>query len=293
METIQSGCKVNLFLNVLRKREDGFHELETVMQPLALFDRLSIVSKSEPGIELACDHPEVPLGADNLIHRAASRFQERFGRSEGLQISLEKRIPVAAGVGGGSGNAAATLLGLNRYYDEPLSLETLEEIGAELGSDIPFFLRPGPALATGRGERVESLAPFELLSGAGLVLVNPGFGISTPWAYQNLDLAENPGNRPDQTAAEFVAQLRTGEWDRFTNSLFNSLEQPVFKKYPVLYEVRQALVDAGADAALLSGSGATVFGLVRSFSDAETVRQGFLERYGESCWSHCLPLGPA
>ena len=164
MHTVRSGCKINLLLNILRRRDDGFHELETVMQPIGLFDELSLERSNHTGIELSCSHPEVPLGPENLVCRAAQLFQETIGETDGLRIHLEKNLPVAAGVGGGSGNAAATFLALNALYDQPLEHRVLESLAANLGSDIPFFLQSGPGIATGRGEKIERLAQLQSLA---------------------------------------------------------------------------------------------------------------------------------
>ncbi len=177
----QSPCKVNLVLNVLARRADGFHELETLLQPLPLYDRLTF-ERAEVGIQLTCNIPNLPTDSQNLVWRAAAMFLEAAGIRAGLRIDLQKEIPLAAGLGGGSGNAAATLLGLNEMFDCPLSAERLNQIAASLGSDVPFFLQNNPALATGRGEKIQPLEPFAALPGAALLLVHPGFGVSTPWA---------------------------------------------------------------------------------------------------------------
>jgi 4-diphosphocytidyl-2-C-methyl-D-erythritol kinase len=289
MHTVRSGCKINLLLNILCRRDDGFHELETVMQPIGLFDELSFERGNHTGIELSCSHPQVPLGPENLVCRAARLFQETIGDADGLRIHLEKNLPVAAGVGGGSGNAAATFLALNALYDQPLEHRVLESLAANLGSDIPFFLQSGPGIATGRGEKIERLARFSMFDEACVVLVNPGFGVSTPWAYKNLRLDETEVE-PSIPIDSFVDALKKGDWERVIEGMYNSLEQPVFKKYPVLKIIQSELVNAGADGALLSGSGATVFAIVRDRQLGEAVRQRFLSSYGSQCWSQVVPL---
>lgn len=290
MHVEKSGCKVNLLLNILRRREDGFHELETVMQPIPLYDDLTFEKCSQTGIHLECSHPGVPTGAENLIFRAARAFQEASGIREGVRIRLEKNLPVAAGVGGGSGNAAATLIGLNRLFGEPLSADALVPLAADLGSDVPFFLQSGPAIAIGRGEQVDSLAPFEILQGAAILLVNPGFGVSTPWAYKNL-IPEDLSSEKALAAKEFVSVAQSGDWESFIGSLYNSLERPVFAKYPVLSIIKETLIECGADGALLSGSGATVFGLVREQKNAEGIKQRFASAYGSDCWCEIVSFG--
>src|SRR5436190_5289571 len=152
----QSPCKVNLLLNILGKRADGFHELETVMHPVPVCDTLSF-ARDGNGIELACSDPALPTNSSNLVWRAARAFLENAGIVSGVRIHLEKRIPMEAGLGGGSGNAATTLLGLNELFGSPLTPHSLQELAAALGSDVPFFLQGKPALGTGRGERIEAL----------------------------------------------------------------------------------------------------------------------------------------
>lgn len=289
MLTIHSGCKINLFLNVIRRRDDGFHELETLIQPLPLYDQLSFERSEVPGIRLRCSHAEVPTSSDNLIVRAVSRFYQELGEAAGIDVHLDKRLPVAAGVGGGSGNAAAALRAMNELHEHPLAAPDLLGLAAELGSDVPCFLHNGPSLATGRGELVESLSDFALLAEAAVVLINPGFGVPTPWAYQNLRLDEE-GGRSGLSAGGLIEQLRSDDWDGFLAGLFNSLEQPVIKKFPVIRLIRDGLVAAGADAAMMSGSGATVFGLVRDRSLAAGVLERFLDGYGSQCWSQIVPM---
>src|SRR5512137_1804266 len=167
-----SPCKVNLLLNILGKRPDGFHELETVMHPVALCDRL-VFERGGQGIQLTCSDPALPTDSGNLVHRAAAQFLQAAGIGEGVCIHLEKRIPLAAGLGGGSGNAATTLLGLNELFGHPLGPAQLHTLAAALGSDVPFFLQSKPALATGRGEKVESLDVFPCLRQAAILLVHP------------------------------------------------------------------------------------------------------------------------
>src|SRR5438105_1630674 len=152
----QSPCKVNLLLNILGKRPDGFHELETVMHPVDVFDRLTFARGSQ-GVQLTCSEPSLPTDSRNLVHRAATSFLQAAKINDGVRLHLEKRIPLAAGLGGGSGNAATTLLGLNELFGGPLGPEQLQILAASLGSDIPFFLQGKPALATGRGENIQPL----------------------------------------------------------------------------------------------------------------------------------------
>src|ERR1043166_2699702 len=167
----KSPCKVNLLLNILGKRADGFHELETVMHPVNLFDEMDFARVTR-GFHLTCSDPTLPTDAGNLVHRAATLFFQKTEIRDGVRIHLEKKIPLAAGLGGGSGNAATTLLGLNEIFGKPLSFRILHDLAATLGSDVPFFLQSRPALATGRGEKIEPLEPFPALRGAALLLIH-------------------------------------------------------------------------------------------------------------------------
>src|SRR5438309_4847915 len=169
----KSPCKVNLLLNILGKRPDGFHELESVLHPVGLYDHLRF-TRGGRGIQLACSDPALPADERNLAHRAAASFLQAARLDEGVRIELEKKIPLAAGLGGGSGNAATTLLGLNELFGKPLSVKALHDIAATLGSDIPFFLQSKPGLGSGRGEKIQSLDFFPAMQGAAFVLIHPG-----------------------------------------------------------------------------------------------------------------------
>lgn len=278
-----SRCKVNLLLNILGQRPDGFHELETVMHPLRVCDRL-VISRSAQGIQLRCNHPALPTDSGNLVYRAAALFLQAAALPEGVHIELEKQIPLAAGLGGGSGNAAATLLGLNELFDNALPPQRLQQLAAELGSDVPFFLQEHPALGTGRGDQIQSLPDFRALAGASFLLVHPGFGIATAWAYQNL--ARFPAalqGRPGR-ARKLIARLQSAELESATNEFYNSLEAPAFEKFPLLVLFQEFMRQNGAVGTLMSGSGSTTFALVRSRAAAETLAEKFKSKFGDSNW---------
>src|SRR5438874_369631 len=169
----QSFGKVNLLLNILGRRPDGFHELETVLYPIGVYDRLSL-ARAPRGVQLTCSDPALPTDSRNLVFRAAELFLQAAKIKDGVRLHLQKQIPVAAGLGGGSGNAATALLGLNELFGKPLEAARLDEIAAALGSDIPFFLQSNPALATGRGEKIQGLEAFRLLRGRAFLLIHPG-----------------------------------------------------------------------------------------------------------------------
>lgn len=286
---LPSPCKVNLILNILGKRPDGFHELETVMQPVPVFDTI-VCEDGGSGITLACNHPDLPTGSENLVYRAAEKFQKAAGSEAGLRIRLEKRIPLAAGLGGGSGNAATTLRALNELWGHPLGAAQLQELAAELGSDVPFFLQDRPALGLGRGEKVQPLDCFPALRGIWIILIHPGFGVSTPWAYKNLarfpaDLNGRPGR------AQKLVQALNGNLEEAAADFCNSLEAPVLKKFPLLEIFQEFLRAHGALVALMSGSGSTTFALARGEEAARGLKDKFTVKFGNFCWVEMAPLG--
>jgi 4-diphosphocytidyl-2-C-methyl-D-erythritol kinase len=283
-----SSCKVNLILNILGKRPDGFHELETVMHPVGLHDVLTF-ERGGTGIQLTCSNPELPVDSKNLVFRAAEAFQRKANISEGLRIYLEKKIPMAAGLGGGSGNAATTLLGLNELFDFPLSGAELTEIAAGLGSDIPFFLQQKPALGTGRGVKIQSLDFFPALKGAYIFLVHPGFGISTPWAYQQLANFPEALNGKTGRAEKLISLLRTSTLQNAAGEFYNSLEAPALKKYPLLAVFQEFFRENGA-ITLMSGSGSTTFAIIPGRASAENLAEKFKAKFGDQLWTAVLPL---
>lgn len=285
----QSPCKVNLLLNILGKRADGFHELETVMQPVQLSDRIT-VSKAAAGLTLTCNLPTLPVDGTNLVHKAAVAFFQATQITDGVSIQLEKNIPLAAGLGGGSGNAAHTLLALNELFDLPLGTARLQELAAALGSDVPFFLQSQPALAVGRGEQVQSLAPFPALRGAHLLLIHPGFGISTAWAYQSLAKYPAALNGQPGRARQLVTLLQGTDLAAAGNAFYNSLEAPALPKIPLLALYQEFLRANGAPAVLMSGSGSTTFAILPARDFAERLRERFHSRFGPSAWTAVAAL---
>jgi 4-diphosphocytidyl-2-C-methyl-D-erythritol kinase len=283
-----SHCKVNLLLNILGKRPDGFHELETVLHPIQLTDELTF-ERTANGVNLTCDNPTLPTGARNLVHRAASLFLETALVREGVNIHLEKRIPLAAGLGGGSGNAATTLQGLNELFGLPLPTETLVNLAAALGSDVPFFMQNKPALGTGRGERVQTLASFPALHGAVFVLVYPGFGIATSWAYQQLVRFPAGLNGQRGRAEQLIAVLETANLKAAGTAFYNSLEAPALEKFPMLAIFQEFFRANGAGATLMSGSGSTTFALFEDETAAQNAVEKFKAKFGSTSWIVTVP----
>lgn len=262
-------AKVNLSLEVKGKRPDGFHDLESLMVPVSVFDRL-VLSHREGELRFSCDDPTIPSGEENLVVRAARLFCETFGFEPRLEIHLEKHIPHGAGLGGGSSDAASVLLGLNALFGSELSAEQLAEVGAELGSDIPFFIYQSAAVITGRGEHVQ---PVKFPHRLPLLLIKPSFGVPTPWAYSRWkDAQEIPG-------VSYAAQkFPWGE-------LRNDLERPVFEKYLFLAQLKTWLLEQPEVAgALMSGSGATVFALLQEREAGFPLGERVGETFGRDLW---------
>jgi 4-diphosphocytidyl-2-C-methyl-D-erythritol kinase len=261
---ILSPAKINLFLQVRGKRPDGYHELFSLMCGITLFDEISLQFGGEESIQVYCSHPNVPADETNLAHQAARLFLNQTGSAQSLEIQLTKNIPVAAGLGGGSSNAASILLALNAHYGHPFSGKHLMEMGLKLGADVPFFIFKRPALATGIGEKLE---PFEGDLPYHILLLYPGFSVSTAETYQNLNLG--------LTKAKKKPTSNHLKLNRFNPArhLTNDLEQVTAPKYPEIGLAKEKLLNQGAVGALMSGSGPTVFGLFDNAETAESARQ--------------------
>ena len=273
---LRTSAKVNLALEVLGKRSDGYHELSTVMQAVDLFDRLT-VERAET-ITLETSNVALPTDDRNLVVRAARLLREASGIQAGARIVLDKRIPVAAGLGGGSSDAAATLWGLNRLWGLRWRRERLMALAVGLGMDVPFFLGPGRAVGTGRGEM---LKPVPTLGGYAMVLVNPGVPLSTQEVYGCVPVGWHA--KPDGTKRMLEA-LRTRNAAKVAAALTNHLERWVEPAMPVIGRMKAALLAAGALGAVMSGSGPTVFGVARSLDQARQIQRR-VNRAGWSAWA--------
>jgi 4-diphosphocytidyl-2-C-methyl-D-erythritol kinase len=255
--TITSPAKINLILKVLRRREDGYHDIASLMQKVSLADEMEFSPRRE-GIALACPGSHLPTGEGNLVVRAARALFAEAGFADGVEITLRKRIPTAAGLGGGSSNAATTLTVLNDLFQFGFDRERLIRIGARLGADVPFFLYDSTAWAFGIGEILE---PAEPPPGMWLVLVNPGFEVPTKWVYQSLNLPLT--KTPLKYSIPSFSGIR-----ELAAALSNDLEKVTVARYPVLEELKGFLLRQGALGSLMSGSGPTVFGLFENEPDA-------------------------
>ena len=260
---LKSPAKINLFLNISRKREDGYHEIVTLLQAIDLEDEI-ILEKRGKGISISTDHPHCPSDESNLAFKAAELFLKDRKIREGVGIRINKRIPIAAGLGGGSSNAAFTLKGLNRLFKLKASKERLHGLAAQIGSDVPFFLGSTPALAKGRGE---ILKPVKLFGGYWLVLVYPGFEVSSRWAYQRLKIS--------LTRIKKEYNLKNLENRKgFFKALLdfdNDLEKAVQERYPAIGRIKDTLISSGAIKSSMSGSGPTVYGVFEHKLKAEEV----------------------
>lgn len=256
---LNSPAKVNLFLHVTGKREDGYHELCSLMCGVGLYDRV-VLEPCEAGISLRCAYPGVPEDERNLAFQAAALFFQATGQKGGCRIEIAKRIPPGAGLGGGSGNAATVLKGLNAYYGHPLETKALEALALGLGADVPFFVRCRPVLASGVGERFDATPPIKPYH---LLIIYPGTGLSTAAVYKNLKLGLTKSEKKIKSRL-----LNNGVIDPL-HHLCNDLEPPAQMLSPAVGDARKALEMAGAEGVLMSGSGSSVFGLFRESCGAK------------------------
>ena len=267
MITIEGRAKINLTLDILRTREDGFHEVAMVMQAVGLADTLTLEKREAPGIGLVIDVPWLRANEKNLAYRAAKLMQEEYHLPGGVAIHLTKRIPMAAGLAGGSADAAAVLRGMDALYELGAGDEKLCELGARLGSDIPFTLMGGTMLATGRGEGLRRLPDFPETY---VVLAKPHVSVSTAWAYGAYDA--HPAERhPDNDA--MIRAIEAGDRRKAASFLCNVLESATIKRYEVISKLKEMMKEAGALASLMSGSGPTVFGFAETREQAEKVAE--------------------
>ncbi len=260
-------AKINLTLDIRGTRADGFHEVEMIMQAVDLADVIELEKNS--GVELQISgNDSLPADENNLAYRAVVAVQKFCGKNFGVKINLQKKIPMAAGLAGGSADAAAVIRGLNRLYDLNLTVEKMCEIGAAVGSDVPFCIIGGTCLATGRGE---ILTPLPALKSFSVVLIKPRGEISTAWAYKNYDENSTQNHVP---TLEIIEMLRAGDYGSAFKNFANVLEAVAAKKIPAIETYKKFLFESGVDVALMSGSGSTVFGLTDELT-AEKIRANF------------------
>lgn len=280
--------KINLILRVLDRRPDGYHNLWSVMQAFDLADTVVVEADGASGIHLVCEGTDLPADSTNLAYRAAERVLARLKRRHGIRLLLHKRLPVAAGVGGGSSDAAATIQALATLFETGWSRAVMAEVGQEVGSDVPFFFYGPTALVEGRGERV---SPLCLEEERWLLLVNPGIAIPTAWAYEKLAAvrAAGRGRISTEQLPRLVTVTETGEppmvsWKTLVATIENDFAPVMEQEYPVLRDIRLLLLERGAQAAMLSGSGSTVFGVFSSERSVRTAADGLDQRPGWRVW---------
>ncbi|MFH1217471.1 MAG: 4-(cytidine 5'-diphospho)-2-C-methyl-D-erythritol kinase [Pseudomonadota bacterium] len=273
---LRAPAKVNIFLKVLSRRPDGYHELATWMQKLDLVDSITLEARSS-GISLDCPDSELAEDENNLAYKAAVLFFRETGIDGGVKIILKKHIPIAAGLGGGSSDGATILKGLNLLYAHPLSEAEMMNLGLALGADVPFFVSDFcAALATGVGEKLEKR---ESLENCYFLLINPGFPVSTKWVFENLDHSQLGNFALTIKGNPFILGPLSGNSQSDVNG--NDLEQVTIRRYPEIGEIKSMLVDCGAATALMSGSGPTVFGIFTDLDQASRCRKEMLKRYPE------------
>ncbi|WJP97748.1 4-(cytidine 5'-diphospho)-2-C-methyl-D-erythritol kinase [Macrococcus bovicus] len=258
-------AKINLTLDTLYKRDDGYHEVEMIMTTVDLNDRLTLEKRADKKIVLKVEHRYVPTDHRNLAYKAAKLMIERYQLDRGVTITLDKTIPIAAGLAGGSSDAAATFRGMNRLFELNLSLETLSELAAEIGSDIPFCVYGKTALCTGRGEKLQ---PLPKPPAAWVVLAKPDISVSTADVYGALRIDE----KGEKIATEdCVRALEEGNYSLLVNSLGNRLEEVTIDMHPIIQTLKETMLKAGIDATMMSGSGPTVYGLASKERQAKSV----------------------
>ncbi len=278
MMIVKAPAKINLYLEILNKRPDGYHNIESVMHTISLFDILEISERQDNKIELICENSTLPSNdKKNLVYRAAEKFKEQYGISKGIKIKLIKNIPMGAGLGGGSSDAAATILALNKIWKVNDDMKNLEILGSKLGADVPFFMSGGVAKISGIGDIVEKINTNLSLD---FILVKPNFGVSTPYAYSKVKFPLTNIRKIDN----IINDLEKGVFDfeSAKDLFFNRFEDFIFDEYQEIKQIRKVLEELGC-ASLMSGSGATVFGLVHDKKNIDLILNE-LKKYSWNIW---------
>ena len=274
--SLKAYGKINLGLDVLRRREDGYHDVRMIMQTVGIFDRVDLIWKEEPGIQVETNLYYLPTNENNLVYKAAKLLMDELQVQEGLLIRLRKFIPVAAGMAGGSSDAAAVLFGVNKMFRLGLTTEELMERGVKIGADVPYCILRGTALSEGIGEVLTSLSPVPQCQ---VLVAKPGINVSTKFVYENLHANDlRPEQHPDIDG--MIRAIKAQDLQGIADKLGNVLETVTVKEYPVIQEIKDKMLEFGAIGSLMSGSGPTVFGL---FTNPKAAQQAYEElRYGES-----------
>lgn len=270
---LKAPAKLNLSLDVLGKRPDGYHELRMIMQTIGLCDTVTLEVSGE-GIEVSCNSPFAPSGSGNIAYKAAALLMEACRIDKGIKIRIDKKIPVAAGLGGGSSDAAAVLKGMNALFSLGRNPAELAELGKQIGADVPYFIKGGTVLAEGIGE---VLTELDRLADVDIVLVMPRFGVSTAWVYKNLVL-EDIHERPDTDL--LIRAVRERKLDVLARNMRNVLETVTIKKHGIIAGIKKRLLELGALGSMMSGSGPSVFGI---FGDKQSAQRAW-EKMRQDNW---------
>ena len=265
---LKALAKINLGLDVVRRREDGYHEVRMVMQTIHLYDQLRIQKSETPGIQIHSNLSFLPVNENNLVYKAGKLLMDEFDIHTGVSVELNKRIPVAAGMAGGSTDAAAMLYGMNQLFGLKLKRKDLMERGVQIGADVPYCIMRGTALAEGIGEKLSSLPPMVKCP---VLIAKPAVSVSTKFVYQNLKLNEQTPH-PDIDA--LITDIRNSDLDNICADMGNVLETVTIPNYPVIAQIKEQMLKSGAKASMMSGSGPTAFGL---FGEEETARRARAE----------------
>lgn len=264
--SLKALAKINLGLDVVRRREDGYHEVRMIMQTIQLYDRLDIKRTQEPGIQIQTNLSFLPVNENNLIYKAAKLLMDEFSITDGVSVKLDKRIPVAAGMAGGSTDAAAMLIGVNRLFSLGLTKRQLMERGVQIGADVPYCIMRGTALAEGIGEALSPLPPMVKCP---VLIAKPSISVSTKFVYQNLKL-DDTTIHPD--IDRLIDDIKAKNLHDIAAHMGNVLETVTIPNYPVIDEIKKHMLSNGALGAMMSGSGSTVFGL---FDNEDTAKKAY------------------
>lgn len=264
--SLKALAKINLGLDVVRRREDGYHEVRMIMQTIYLYDRLDIKRTQEPGIQIQTNLSFLPVNENNLIYKAAKLLMDEFSITDGVSVKLDKRIPVAAGMAGGSTDAAAMLIGVNRLFSLGLTKRQLMERSVQIGADVPYCIMRGTALAEGIGEALSPLPPMVKCP---VLIAKPSISVSTKFVYQNLKL-DDTTIHPD--IDRLIDDIKAKNLHDIAAHMGNVLETVTIPNYPVIDEIKKHMLSNGAVGAMMSGSGPTVFGL---FDDEDTAKKAY------------------
>jgi 4-diphosphocytidyl-2-C-methyl-D-erythritol kinase len=269
---LRANAKINLFLEVLDKRQDGYHNIETIFQSIDLHDTLSFREAKLSNIKLSCDNPQVPLDSSNLVYKAADLLLKESGKNYGCEVHITKRIPIGGGLAGGSADASATLIGLNKLWSLGYTFDDLLTFGGKLGADVPFCMIGGTALGTGRGDQLTKLNPFPKVY---VVIANPGFQVSTAWAYKSLSSLGLTRER--KSGNILIDRIQHSDLTDIGNHLFNVFELLVIQEYPIVGEIKTEMLRSNVLGAMMTGSGSTVFAITDSSQIANEVQKQVAE----------------